>query len=152
MPTRCSLGVTVLWAGNYSARQARPARVRPGHAGGARALFAVPLLLLVSRLLEGPLPPLARRDYRGFAVLSLSGFVGNTALWYGGLRLHEPGQRGNPGRGRPGGDVARGGSVLRERVSPVNLAGIGLTLVAVLLTITQGSLRALPPSPSTKAT
>jgi drug/metabolite transporter (DMT)-like permease len=32
---------------------------------------------------------------------------------------------------------------LRERVSPVNLAGIGLTLAAVLLTIAQGSPRTL---------
>ena len=111
------LGVALLWAGNY------------------------PLAKI--GLHEGPLPRLARRDLIAVVVLAVSGFVGNSALWYVGLRWTSPANAGILGAASPVVVALAAAAWLRERVSPVNLAGIGLTLAAVLLTIAQGSPRTL---------
>jgi drug/metabolite transporter (DMT)-like permease len=69
--------------------------------------------------------------------------LGNSALWYVGLRWTSPANAGILGAASPVVVALAAAAWLRERVSPVNLAGIGLTLVAVLLTIAQGSPRTL---------
>lgn len=137
------LGVALLWAGNYPLAKIGLHELGPVTMSALRALIAAPLLVLVSRLLEGPLPPLARRDLIAVVVLAVSGFVGNSALWYVGLRLTSPANAGILGAASPVVVALAAAAWLRERVSPVNLAGIGLTLVAVLLTIAQGSPRTL---------
>ena len=137
------LGVVLLWAGNYPLAKIGLHELGPVTMSALRALIAAPLLVLVSRLLEGPLPPLARRDLTAVVVLAVSGFVGNSALWYVGLRLTSPANAGILGAASPVVVALAAAAWLRERVSPVNLAGIGLTLVAVLLTIAQGSPRTL---------
>ena len=137
------LGVALLWAGNYPLAKIGLHELGPITMSALRALIAAPLLVLVSRLLEGPLPPLARRDLIAVVVLAVSGFVGNSALWYVGLRLTSPANAGILGAASPVVVALAAAAWLRERVSPVNLAGIGLTLAAVLLTIAQGSPRTL---------
>ena len=137
------LGVALLWAGNYPLAKIGLHELGPVTMSALRALIAAPLLVLVSRLLEGPLPPLARRDLIAVVVLAVSGFVGNSALWYVGLRWTSPANAGILGAASPVVVALAAAAWLRERVSPVNLAGIGLTLVAVLLTIAQGSPRTL---------
>jgi drug/metabolite transporter (DMT)-like permease len=137
------LGGALLWAGNYPLAKIGLHELGPITMSALRALIAAPLLVLVSRLLEGPLPPLARRDLIAVVVLAVSGFVGNSALWYVGLRLTSPANAGILGAASPVVVALAAAAWLRERVSPVNLAGIGLTLAAVLLTIAQGSPRTL---------
>ena len=137
------LGVALLWAGNYPLAKIGLHELGPVTMSALRAVVAAPLLVLVSRLLEGPLPRLARRDLIAVVVLAVSGFVGNSALWYVGLRLTSPANAGILGAVSPVVVALAAAAWLRERVSPVNLAGIGLTLVAVLLTIAQGSPRTL---------
>jgi drug/metabolite transporter (DMT)-like permease len=137
------LGVALLWAGNYPLAKIGLHELGPLTMSAMRALIAAPLLVLVSRLLEGPLPQLARRDLIAVVVLAVSGFVGNSALWYVGLRWTSPANAGILGAASPVVVALAAAAWLRERVSPVNLAGIGLTLVAVLLTIAQGSPRTL---------
>jgi drug/metabolite transporter (DMT)-like permease len=147
------LGVALLWAGNYPLAKIGLHELGPVTMSALRALIAAPLLVLVSRLLEGPLPRLARRDLIAVVVLAVSGFVGNSALWYVGLRWTSPANAGILGAASPVVVALAAAAWLRERVSPVNLAGIGLTLAAVLLTIAQGSPRTLLTlSPSTAAT
>jgi drug/metabolite transporter (DMT)-like permease len=137
------LGVALLWAGNYPLAKIGLHELGPVTMSARRALVAAPLLVLVSRLLEGPLPRLARRDLIAVVVLAVSGFVGNSALWYVGLRWTSPANAGILGAASPVVVALAAAAWLRERVSPVNLAGIGLTLAAVLLTIAQGSPRTL---------
>jgi drug/metabolite transporter (DMT)-like permease len=137
------LGVALLWAGNYPLAKIGLHELGPVTMSALRAVIAAPLLVLVSRLIEGPLPPLARRDLIAVVVLAVSGFVGNSALWYVGLRWTSPANAGILGAASPVVVALAAAAWLRERVSPVNLAGIGLTLGAVLLTIAQGSPRTL---------
>ena len=137
------LGVALLWAGNYPLAKIGLHELGPITMSALRTLIAAPLLVLASRLLEGPLPPLARRDLIAVVVLAVSGFVGNSALWYVGMRGTSPANAGILGAASPVVVALAAATWLRERVSPVNLVGIGLTMLAVLLTIAQGSLHVL---------
>jgi drug/metabolite transporter (DMT)-like permease len=137
------LGVALLWAGNYPLAKIGLHELGPITMSALRTLIAAPLLVLASRLLEGPLPPLARRDLIAVVVLAVSGFVGNSALWYVGMRGTSPANAGILGAASPVVVALAAATWLRERVSPVNLVGIGLTMLAVLLTIAQGSFHVL---------
>ena len=137
------LGVALLWAGNYPLAKIGLHELGPLTMSALRTLIAAPLLVLASRLIEGPLPPLARRDLIAVVVLAVSGFVGNSALWYVGMRGTSPANAGILGAASPVVVALAAATWLRERVSPVNLVGIGLTMLAVLLTIAQGSFHVL---------
>jgi drug/metabolite transporter (DMT)-like permease len=133
------LGVALLWSGNFPLAKLGLHELGPVTMAAARALIAAPLLAVVSRLLEGPLPPLARRDLTAVVVLAVTGFVGNSTLWYIGLRFTSPANAGILGAAAPVVVALAASAWLRERLSTINLMGIGLTLAAVLLTIARGS-------------
>jgi len=73
--------VALIWAGNFPLAKLGLSELGPLTLAALRALIAAPLLMLASRILEGPLPPLARRDLTAVIVLGVSGFVGNSTLW-----------------------------------------------------------------------
>src|SRR6266446_4104559 len=129
----------MVWAGNFPLAKLGLHELGPVTMSATRAVIAAPLLVLVSRVLEGPLPPLARRDLTAVIVLAVTGFVGNSALWYVGLRYTSPANAGILGAASPVVVALAAAGWPRERLSPINLAGIGLTLAAVLLAITRGS-------------
>jgi drug/metabolite transporter (DMT)-like permease len=137
------LAVALLWSGNFPLAKLGLGELGPLTLAAARALIAAPLLLLVSRLVEGPVPALARRDWTAVTVLALTGFVGNSTLWYTGLRYTSPANAGILGAAAPVVVALAASSWLRERLSPTNLAGIALTTAAVLLTVARGSLDVL---------
>lgn len=137
------LVVALIWAGNFPLAKLGLAELGPLTLASLRALIAAPLLLLASRLLEGPLPPLRRRDLIAVIVLGVTGFVGNSTLWYTGMRFTTPANAGILGAAAPVVVALAASAWLRERLSPVNLAGITLTMAAVVLTIAQGSVQVL---------
>jgi drug/metabolite transporter (DMT)-like permease len=137
------LVVALIWAGNFPLAKLGLAELGPLTLASLRALIAAPLLLLAARLLEGPLPPLARRDVAAVIVLGVTGFVGNSTLWYTGMRFTTPANAGILGAAAPVVVALAASGWLRERLSPVNLAGISLTMAAVVLTIAQGSVQVL---------
>jgi len=137
------LVVALIWAGNFPLSKLGLVELGPLTLSAARALIAAPLLALTSRALEGPLPPLARRDWAAAIVLGLTGFVGNSTLWYAGLRHTSPANAGIIGAAAPVVVALAASGWLRERLSPINLAGITLTTVGVVLTIARGSLEIL---------
>jgi drug/metabolite transporter (DMT)-like permease len=135
--------VTVIWAGNYPLGKIGLEQFGPLTLTAARAAIAAPLLLLVARLTEWPPPRLARRDYRTLAVISLTGLVGNTTVWYWGLKYTSPVAAGILGASAPVIIALVGAAWLGDRLSRANLLGIALTMAAVLLTISRGSLDTL---------
>jgi len=137
------LVVALIWAGNFPLAKLGLAELGPLTLASLRALIAAPLLLLASRLLEGPLPRLARRDVTAVIVLGVTGFVGNSTLWYTGMRFTTPANAGILGAAAPVVVALAASAWLRERLSPVNLVGITLTMTAVVLTIAQGSVQVL---------
>src|SRR4030095_3510450 len=77
------------------------AEIGPMTLAATRALIAAPLLVLASRLLESALPPLGRRDLTAVIVLAVTGFVGNSTLWYVGMRFTTPANAGILGAAAP---------------------------------------------------
>jgi drug/metabolite transporter (DMT)-like permease len=134
------LVVALVWAGNFPLAKLGLAEVGPLTLAASRALIAAPLLVLASRLLEGPLPPLARRDLTAVVVLAVTGFVGNSTLWYIGMRYTNPANAGILGAAAPVVVALAASAWLRERLSTTNLIGIVLTTLAVVLTVARGSI------------
>ncbi|HSE02702.1 MAG TPA: DMT family transporter [Methylomirabilota bacterium] len=137
------LVVALIWAGNFPLAKLGLAELGPLTLAALRALVAGPLLVLVSRALEGPLPRLARRDLTAVVVLAVTGFVGNSTLWYTGMWFTTPANAGILGAAAPVVVALAASAWLRERLSRTNLLGITLTMAAVMLTIAQGSFQVL---------
>jgi drug/metabolite transporter (DMT)-like permease len=137
------LVVALIWAGNFPLAKLGLAELGPLTLASVRTLIAAPLLVLASRLLEGPLPPLARRDLTAVVVLAVTGFVGNSALWYTGMWFTTPANAGILGAAAPVAVALAASAWLRDRLSAVNLLGIALTMTAVIVTIAQGSIAVL---------
>ena len=135
--------VALIWAGNFPLAKLGLGELGPITLAALRALIAAPLLVLASRVLEGPLPPLARRDLTAVIVLAVTGFVGNSTLWYTGMRFTTPANAGILGAAAPVVVALAASAMLRERLSTLNLAGIALTMAAVVLTIARGSVEVL---------
>lgn len=135
--------VALIWAGNFPLAKLGLSELGPMTLAALRALIAAPLLVLASRVLEGPLPPLVRRDLTAVIVLAVSGFVGNSTLWYTGMVFTTPANAGILGAAAPVVVALAASAMLRERLSTVNLAGIVLTMAAVVLTIARGSIEVL---------
>lgn len=137
------LVVIVFWAGNFPVSKLALFYLGPLTLAAARALVAAPLLLLVA-CLTGPLPrPLARRDHVAFAMLGLSGLAGTTTIWYWGLSSTTALNAGILGATSPIGVATAAALLLGDRLTARNWLGIALTVVAVLMTVTKGSLHAL---------
>jgi drug/metabolite transporter (DMT)-like permease len=135
--------VALIWAGNFPLAKLGLSELGPMTLAALRALIAAPLLVLASRVLEGPLPPLVRRDLTAVVVLAVSGFVGNSTLWYTGMVFTTPANAGILGAAAPVVVALAASAMLRERLSTVNLVGIVLTMAAVVLTIARGSIEVL---------
>jgi len=135
--------VALIWAGNFPLAKLGLGELGPITLASLRALIAAPLLVLASRVLEGPLPPLARRDLTAVIVLAVTGFVGNSTLWYTGMRFTTPANAGILGAAAPVVVALAASTWLRERLSAANLLGISLTMAAVMLTIARGSFEVL---------
>lgn len=137
------LAVVLVWAGNFPLSKLGLAEIGPLTVGAARALVAVPLLLLVARTVA-PLPwPLRRSDYTAFAVLGTTGLVLNTTVWYWGIRHTTALNAGIIGAAAPIFTAVAASALLRDRLTPRNWTGIALSVVAVLLTVAQGSFAVL---------
>ncbi len=135
--------VTVLWAGNFPLGKLGLAELGPITLTAARALIAAPLLLLAARLSHGPFPVFTRRDYRTFVVISLTGLVANTTVWYWGLKYTSPVAAGILGASAPVVVALIAALWLRDPLTSRSVLGIVITVVAVLLTIARGSLDVL---------
>src|SRR4029450_11343933 len=114
------LVVALIWAGNFPLAKLGLAEIGPMTLAATRALIAAPLLGLRARLLEGPLPPLAPRDLTAVIVLAVTGFVGNSTLWYVGMRFTTPANAGILGAAAPVVGALAAAVWLRRRLSPDN--------------------------------
>ncbi len=135
--------VALLWAGNFPASKIGLAELGPITLTAARAALITPVLILLARVLNGPFPTLSGRDYATFVILSLTGLVGNTTVWFWGMQYTSPINAGILGAAAPAVVALIGALWLGDRLSGPNMAGIGLTVAAVLLTISHGSIDTL---------
>jgi drug/metabolite transporter (DMT)-like permease len=135
--------VILFWAGNYPVGKLGVGDLGPITLTGGRALLAGPLLLAVARLTAPLSRPLARADYIAFAVLGGTGLVTNTTLWYWGLQYTTALNAGILGAAAPIFVSVASALLFGDRLSVRNWLGIGLTVLAVVLTLAKGSLSVL---------
>jgi drug/metabolite transporter (DMT)-like permease len=135
--------VALLWAGNFPASKIGLTELGPVTLTAVRAVLVTPVLVLLARLLHGPVPTLRRSDYTTFVVLSLTGLVGNTTIWFWGMQYTSPINAGILGAAAPAVVAVAGALWLGDRLSRANMTGIALTVAAVLLTISHGSAQTL---------
>lgn len=131
--------VLVFWAGNFPLGKLALADLGPLTLTGARALLAAPLLLLVARLTAPLRRPLGRHDYVAFLVLGGTGLVTNTTVWYLGLKHTTALNAGIVGAAAPMFTAVAAALVLGDRLATRNWIGIGLSVLAVLVTVAKGS-------------
>lgn len=132
--------VIVVWSGNFPLAKLGLTEIGPLTLAATRAALAVPLLILMTRLSENPLPRFSRVDYRAFVLISLTGLVGNTTVWFWGLKYTTPAAAGILGASSPVVVSVAAALFLGDRFSRWNAAGIAFTTAAVLLTVCRGSL------------
>lgn len=135
--------ISLIWAGNFLAAKIALAVVGPLTLTALRALLASAFLLWYVRLTYHTWPVGGFRDLRAFVILALTGLVGNTTLWYFGLQLTLAVNAAIVGATGPIFVALLSARWLGERLTRLNLAGIVLSSLGVVLTVTQGSLRAV---------
>lgn len=130
----------MLWAGNFPIAKLGLTEIGPITLAATRAALATPLLLLMTRLSGKPIPKFTRVDYRVFLLISLTGLVGNTTIWFWGMKYTSPAAAGVLGAASPVVVSLAGALFLGDRLSRWNAAGVVFTTAAVLLTVCRGSL------------
>jgi drug/metabolite transporter (DMT)-like permease len=135
--------ISIIWAGNFLAAKLALQVVGPLTLTALRAVLALVVLLWYVRFTYHTWPSVSLPDLRVFAILSLTGLVTNTTLWYFGLARTLAVNAAILGASGPIWVALLSAYWLRERLSWTNLAGIGLSSLGVVLTVTRGSVRAL---------
>jgi drug/metabolite transporter (DMT)-like permease len=135
--------ISLIWAGNFLAGKAALQVMGPLTLTALRALLASVVLLWYIRFTFPTWPAVTTADLRVFAILAVTGLVSTTTLWYFGLARTLAVNAAIVGAAGPIWVAILAAWWLREPLSPANLAGIALSSLGVVLTVTRGSLRAL---------
>jgi drug/metabolite transporter (DMT)-like permease len=135
--------ISLIWAGNFMAGKLALQVIGPLTLTALRALLASIVLLWYVRFSYQTWPAVTTGDLRTFAILALTGLVTNTTIWYYGLARTLAVHAAIVGATGPIWVAILSATWLRERLSPLNLAGIILSSAGVVLTVTRGSLRAV---------
>ncbi len=135
--------VILFWAGNFPLGKLALRELGPLALTGARALVAAPLLLAMARLTAPLQRPLVRRDYIAFVVLGMTGLVANTTVWYWGLAHTTALNAGILGAASPIFVAVGAALLLGDALGPRNWLGIALSVLAVLVTVSKGSVEVL---------
>ncbi len=135
--------VSLIWAGNFIAGKVALQVVGPITLTALRAVLATSVLLWYVRFTHQTWPSVSGADLRIFLTLALTGLVTNTTLWYYGLQRTLAINAAILGAMGPVFVALLSAGWLRERLTPLNLAGILVSSAGVVLTVTRGSLQAL---------
>jgi drug/metabolite transporter (DMT)-like permease len=135
--------VSLIWTGNFIAGKAALQVLGPITLTALRSVLATVVLLWYVRFSFPTWPSVAWPDVKVFVVLSLTGLVTTTTLWYYGLHRTLAINAAILGAMGPVFVGLLSATWLRERLSLVNALGIVVSSGGVVLTVTRGSLRAL---------
>jgi drug/metabolite transporter (DMT)-like permease len=135
--------ISIIWAGNFLAGKIALQVVGPITLTALRAIIASVVLLWYVRFSYQTWPTIGPADLRTFFILSVTGLVTNTTIWYVGLRHTFAMNAAIVGATGPVFIALLSATWLREPLSRLNYAGIALSTLGVLLTVTRGSIRAV---------
>jgi drug/metabolite transporter (DMT)-like permease len=135
--------VILFWAGNYPLSKLGLRELGPATITGTRALLTAPAFWLLARWASPLTRPLLARDWIAFVVLGLTGIVANTTVWFVGMAHTTALNAGILGAASPIFVAVAAAVLLGDELSPANYVGIALSVVAVALTVTKGSMHVL---------
>ncbi len=136
-------GMAVFWGGTFVAGKLAAQNVGPYSAAFLRFAIASVFLLLAAWKIEGRLPAIRARQLLPVFLLGLSGVLAYNVFFFKGLKLIEAGRAAIIIANNPIGIALFSALIFRERLTPLRLAGILVSISGAVLVITRGSWSAL---------
>jgi len=137
------LGTALFWGGTYSAGRIVVQHVGPYSASFFRFAIASVLLVFVTWRQEGGIPRLKRTQLLPVLVLGLSGVFAYNAFFLNGLRFVEAGRASMIVANNPIFIALFSAWLFGERLTPVKLLGILVSIVGAMVVISRGQLSTL---------
>lgn len=138
--------VPVFWSGNFILSQVVLRELPPVTTNTLRFTLATAILWAVLWRRHGPVPwqwPLRWRHVPLFVFLGLTGVAIFNSVAYAALRLTTPTNAALINAGGPMATVALSALLIRERMSPRQIAGLVLSFAGVVWVVSRGSLSAV---------
>jgi drug/metabolite transporter (DMT)-like permease len=136
-------GMAVFWGGTFIAGKLAAQHVGPYSAAFLRFAIASCFLLLAAWKIDGRLPALKRNQLLPVFLLGLTGVLAYNVFFFKGLKLIEAGRAAIIIANNPIFIALFSALIFRERLTPVRLAGILVSISGAVLVITRGSWAAL---------
>lgn len=136
-------GMAVFWGGTFIAGKLAAQHVGPYSAAFLRFAIASFFLLLAAWKIDGRLPALKRNQLLPVFLLGLTGVLAYNVFFFKGLKLIEAGRAAIIIANNPIFIALFSALIFRERLTPVRLAGILVSISGAVLVITRGSWAAL---------
>lgn len=136
------LGATLCWAGNYVVGSVAVRSITPLDLVLLRWLFALPLLVLLARR-ERPTRDVVVSQWAWLVALSLTGLLGYPLLVYVALEHTTALSASLVNATNPALIVLVAALILRERLTPLVVGGVGLAVAGALVVLSRGELDVL---------
>jgi drug/metabolite transporter (DMT)-like permease len=136
-------GMAVFWGGTFIAGKLAAQHVGPYSAAFLRFVIASFFLLLAAWKIDGRLPALKRSQRLPVFLLGLTGVLAYNVFFFKGLKLIEAGRAAIIIANNPIFIALFSALIFRERLTPLRLAGIMVSISGAVLVITRGSWAAL---------
>ena len=137
------LGMAVFWGGTFIAGKLAARHVGPYSAAFLRFAIASVFLLLAAWKIEGRLPVIRPRQILPVLLLGLTGVMAYNVFFFKGLKLIEASRAAIIIANNPIGIALFSALIFRERLTPLRLAGILVSISGAVLVITRGNWSAL---------
>ncbi|BBF99750.1 MULTISPECIES: DMT family transporter [Pseudonocardia] len=132
------LGATLFWAGNYIVGARAVQSIDPFSLTLLRWVLALPLLLALAQLIERPDWRQVLAAWRWLLALSFFGLLAYTGFLYAALEATSAFNASLINAFNPALIALAGAVFLRERLTPLAVAGILVALIGVLIVVTDG--------------
>ena len=136
-------GMAVFWGGTFIAGKLAAQNVGPFSAAFLRFAIASVFLLLAAWKIEGRLPAIRSRQLLPVFLLGLTGVLAYNVFFFKGLKLVEAGRAAIIIANNPIGIALFSALIFRERLTPLRLAGILVSISGAVIVITRGSWSSL---------
>ncbi len=136
-------GMAVFWGGTFIAGKLAAQNVGPFSAAFLRFAIASVFLLLAAWKFEGRLPAIRSRQLLPVFLLGLTGVLAYNVFFFKGLKMVEAGRAAIIIANNPIGIALFSALIFRERLTPLRLAGILVSISGAVIVITRGSWSSL---------
>ena len=130
----------LFWGGTFIAGRSLVQNVGPYSAAFLRFLIASGLLFLIVRRFHGGLPRLGKDQAFAVFLLGITGVFAYNAFFFSGLKLVDAGRASLIIANNPIVITVFSAIIFRERLTPLKILGVLLSVTGALVVISKGSL------------